>query len=662
MDMRKIGLLGFIIMFGGVTLAQSSCYQLVWSDEFNGTSLNRDVWNVEVNDQGGGNNELQYYTDRPENLRLEGGNLVIEARKETYLTRNYTSARITTQKKVSFRYGRIEARMKLPYGKGMWPAFWMLGESISSVGWPNCGEIDIMEMVGGGSNDSKVHCTLHWGPMANGSHPMYGTSYTLPSGKFADDYHIFAVEWDDKTIRGFCDNTQYYTIDISKAGLEAFHNPFFIILNLAVGGNWPGNPDATTVFPQKLLVDYVRVYKKTSQQGIEGKTQVSEKENNLVYRISEYSDSFTYRWIVPPSVTVVDQQADSLVVNWGCTSDTLRLVVKGSCDSTVYSFPVHLKSPKISGKKWVGTGMEGLVYSVDSLPGATFQWQAGGVILLGGANTSHATVNALQDGYLKVEVTTACNLYTDSFDIHLGDGQFPYPDASKPAAIPGTLVAANFDTGGEGVAYHDNDVGNKGNVYRLSENVDIEAYDNSYTIGWFDNGEWLEYTVNVAKTATYKASIRVASQLSTGSFSMYIDGELVADRVKVPSTGGWSTFTTITVTGLSLTEGVHVLKILSYGGFNLGNMTFEESNDVARSVETSFKIYPNPASQAIWVESSAKNVPAYGRIYSLDGTLREVFRLTMNREKINLSHLSAGYYYISIESRDAKVSLPLIVR
>ncbi|MGC8824701.1 MAG: family 16 glycosylhydrolase [Bacteroidales bacterium] len=660
--MRKISILGLLLLFGSWASGQSDCYQLVWSDEFNGTSLNRNVWNVEVNDYGGGNNELQYYTDRPENLRVEGGNLVIEARKETYLTRNYTSARITTQKKVAFRYGRIEARMKLPYGKGIWPAFWMLGESISSVGWSNCGEIDIMEMIGGGSNDSKVYFTLHWGPMTNGSHPSYGLSYTLPSGKFADDYHIFTVEWDDKTIRGYCDNTQYYVIDISKAGLEAFHNPFFIILNLAVGGNWPGNPDASTVFPQKLYVDYVRVYKKTSQLGLEGKTLVNEKEKNLVYRISGYSDSLSYRWIVPSTVTVVSQQADSLVVDWGCESDTLRLVVRGSCDSTIYTLPVTLKGPKISGKKWIGNGMEGLVYRVDSLPGATFQWHAGGVTLVSGATTSQVVVNALQEGYLRVEVSTACNVYTDSFDIHLGDGQFPYPDASKPAAIPGTLVAANFDSGGEGVAYHDNDAGNKGNVYRLNEDVDIEAYDNSYTIGWFDNGEWVEYTVNVAKTATYKATVRVASQLTTGSFSMYFDGQLIADRIKVPSTGGWNSFSSITVTGLPLAEGRHILRILSYGGFNLGKMTFEESTDVDSPSGKTFKLYPNPASQVAWLESPLQQLPAYGRVYSLDGKLHEVFRISSAKEKINLSSLSAGYYYLSIELRGDKVTMPLVVR
>ncbi len=651
------------ILFLGLKLtAQANCYELVWSDEFNGTTLNTNIWNIEVNDFGGGNNELQYYTDRQENLRIENGNLVIEARKENYLTRNYTSARITTQNKISFQYGRIEARMKLPYGKGIWPAFWMLGESISSVGWPNCGEIDIMELVGGGTNDSKVHCTLHWGPVTNGNHPMYGTSYTLPSGKFADDYHIFAVEWDEKTIRGYCDNTQYYVIDISKTGLEAFHNPFFIILNLAVGGNWPGSPDATTVFPQKMFVDYVRVYKKTSQFKIEGKKEVVENEKNIQYKIVNYSSNFQYKWVLPSSITKVSESEGVLTVNWGCQPDTLRLWVKNHCDSSLYIIPVKIKKPVIKGKVWVDEGATGLKYTVDSLPNATFNWSSSQLQLVGNTHHSEVIVNALQEGYLKVEVTTSCNIYIDSLLIRFGDGQLPYPDASKPHDIPGTIVAANFDSGGEGVAYHDLDKGNKGNTYRLNEDVDIEAYDNSYTIGWFDNSEWVEYTVNVLKTATYKANFRVASQLSTGSFSIYVDGNLVAEKVKVPNTGSWNTFTTLTVYNLDLTEGKHVIRIHSHGGFNLGKITFIDATETESISIQKINLYPNPASNIAWIEFTDKWNSSYARIYASDGSLRKVIPITSSLQKINLENLSTGLYYIHIQMKNQHISLPLLIK
>jgi len=232
---------------------------LVWADEFDYTGLpDSDKWNMETGGDGWGNNELQYYTNNEANAMVENGRLTITALEEEFGGREYTSARITTQNKFDFKYGKIEARIKLPYGQGLWPAFWMLGKDISSVGWPDCGEIDIMEMVGGDGGDNTCHCTLHWDN--NGEHASYGKSYTLPSGILADDFHIFTVEWDSQEIRGYIDGTQYYTADLTPQELSEFHQNFFIILNMAVGGDWPGPPNANTTFPQTMEVDYVRVY------------------------------------------------------------------------------------------------------------------------------------------------------------------------------------------------------------------------------------------------------------------------------------------------------------------------------------------------------------------------------------------------------------------
>jgi beta-glucanase (GH16 family) len=233
--------------------------QLVWFEEFNYTGPpDPSKWNIETGGFGGGNNELQYYSDSEDNLYVDNGVLTITAREEQISGKEYTSARITTQNKYDFQYGKIEARIKLPYSQGMWPAFWMLGDNISTVGWPSCGEIDIMEMVGGTGKDNTTHATLHW--EHNGNHAQYGESYTLSSGILADDYHLFSVEWDSQNIRAFIDGTQYFVMEITGADLTEFHQNFFIILNLAVGGNWPGSPDGTTVFPQTMEVDYVRVY------------------------------------------------------------------------------------------------------------------------------------------------------------------------------------------------------------------------------------------------------------------------------------------------------------------------------------------------------------------------------------------------------------------
>ena len=232
-------------------------WTLAWADEFNGTALDTSKWNIEVNGNGGGNNELQYYTARQENVRVAGGELVIEARREAWLGKQYTSGRITTQNKASWQYGRMEARMKIPTGKGTWPAFWMLGNSISTVGWPASGEIDIMEHV---NSEPFTHGTIHWSNQ-NNAYANYGG----PSGSldFAQ-YHVYAVEWDASAIRWYVDGNKFHEVNIANGinGTSEFHAPYFLLFNLAVGGNWPGSPDASTVFPNRMQVDYVRVYRK----------------------------------------------------------------------------------------------------------------------------------------------------------------------------------------------------------------------------------------------------------------------------------------------------------------------------------------------------------------------------------------------------------------
>ena len=195
----------------------------------------------------------------PENARIESGALVVEARAENFGGRNYTSARLLTKDKHSWTYGRIEARIKVPRGQGIWPAFWMLGSNISSAGWPQCGEIDIMENIG--REPSIVHGTVH-GPGYSGEFGISG-SYTLAGAALADDFHIFAIEWEENRIRWFIDGQLYFTLtpaSLPNGSAWVFNQPQFLILNVAVGGNWPGNPNGSTTFPQRMTVDYVRVY------------------------------------------------------------------------------------------------------------------------------------------------------------------------------------------------------------------------------------------------------------------------------------------------------------------------------------------------------------------------------------------------------------------
>jgi beta-glucanase (GH16 family) len=249
-------------------------FTLVWSDEFNGpdgSSPDSLKWTFDtgVGGNGWGNNELETYTNRAQNAQIKGGNLAITALKESYadpgdhVTRSYTSARIKTQGLFSKAYGRFEARIKIPAGQGVWPAFWMLGNNISSVGWPKCGEIDIMENIV--KEPGIVHGSLH-GPSTSIPTSDETAAFSLPAGqKFADDFHLYAVEWEPGAIRFYVDANLYATFHQTQwpaGGTWAFDHPFFIVLNVAVGGDWPGSPDNTTVFPQQMLVDYVRVYAK----------------------------------------------------------------------------------------------------------------------------------------------------------------------------------------------------------------------------------------------------------------------------------------------------------------------------------------------------------------------------------------------------------------
>jgi beta-glucanase (GH16 family) len=236
-------------------------YKLVWNDEFNGSKLNQNDWNYETGGGGWGNQELEYYTSRPQNIFVSSGNLVIEARKETYGGNDYTSARITTKGKQEFKYGRIDIRAKLPVDKGMWPALWMLGNNINSVGWPECGETDIMELIG--KNPKQVIGSLHW-KKADGSVGTFNNAYSLASEDFSQHFHVFSLIWSQDSLKILVDDIPYMKAsrqDVSD-GIYPFDNPSFLIFNVAVGGLWPGSPDDTTVFPERMFVDYVRVFQK----------------------------------------------------------------------------------------------------------------------------------------------------------------------------------------------------------------------------------------------------------------------------------------------------------------------------------------------------------------------------------------------------------------
>jgi beta-glucanase (GH16 family) len=268
--MRTERLLGLVMVMLSIALLfgcnseEELTWQLVWEDEFDGPAgqlPDTTRWRFDKGTNWG-NDQLEYDTDRPENVSLTGGgHLAITAREESYLEQEYTSGRINTWGHFEHGYGRFEARIRLPVGQGIWPAFWLLGADFGTVGWPDCGEIDIMEYRG--QEPSIIHGSLH-GPGYSGGDALT-LSYTLAADRFDAGFHVFAVQWDASRITWYVDDTPFLAItprDLPSGTDWVFDHPFFIILNVAVGGNFVGSPDSTTVFPQTMLVDWVRVYRR----------------------------------------------------------------------------------------------------------------------------------------------------------------------------------------------------------------------------------------------------------------------------------------------------------------------------------------------------------------------------------------------------------------
>jgi beta-glucanase (GH16 family) len=240
-------------------------WNLVWSDEFNGDSIDPNNWNFQVVEAGRFNEEWQRYTNSDKNAFIENNCLVIKAIHESdkHGIDQYTSARLNTANKQSWKYGKIAARIKLPEGEGIWPAFWMLGANINENGgdtpWPQSGEIDILELYGS-KDDGVIEANIHYADSSDKHAMMGAVSYKLPEGKFSDAFHVFELEWNAEKFTWLVDGEEFASTPITAEYLSEFHKEFFILLNIAVGGTWAGRPDETTNFPQYMYVDWIRVY------------------------------------------------------------------------------------------------------------------------------------------------------------------------------------------------------------------------------------------------------------------------------------------------------------------------------------------------------------------------------------------------------------------
>lgn len=657
--------LAFLIFFsfGFGQLKAQTCYELVWSDEFNTPGLpDSSKWTFETGGGGWGNNELQYYTSRTENARIEDTVLIIEARKEAYGGKQYTSARlITYYNNHLWKYGKMEAKIKLPYGQGIWPAFWMLGQGIFNGNpWPACGEIDIMEMVGGGEGrDDKTYGTAHWAD-ANGDHAQYGGSYQLATGIYADTFHVFAIEWAVNYIKWFVDGKQFHVIDISPSTLSEFRDDYFILLNIAVGGNWPGSPNSSTVFPQQMQVDYVRVYQLTTPE-ITGKTDVIKAEKDISFSTVDF-EGYLYNWSVPEGATITGGQGTAkITVDWGCLPGNVTCELTTYCDTYSLTLPVEIANLSIDGPTLVDANELNLKYYVPESLGTSYTWHFPASVTnttLNGSNSIYLNWGPT-DGEITVTTENSCGIETADLWVTVLR-QLPYPDIHTPATIPGTIQSVNYDYGGEGVAYHDAEVDNQGTGTRQDEGVDTQANDGGENVGWTITGEWLEYTIKVDEEKTYDAEIRVASTSSTGKFRILFNGEDRTGTVSVASTGSWSTFKSVFLNDIPLKTTDTLMRIeFVAGNFNMGRLIWDDEffSSVSENSGSPVILYPNVTSSNVFVG----NLHQKATFTICDVTGKTVISGDVENESpIDVSSLKSGSYLMVVTEGDIKSTLKFI--
>ncbi len=510
--------LGVASLVGLSGEAQAQAWQLVWQDEF--TSSISSNWKFEIgNGQSGwGNNELQYY--RRENATIENGNLVITAKRENFGGYRYTSARMTTQGLANFRFGKVEARMRLPARNGLWPAFWMLGSNLGSVGWPASGEIDIMEQI---NTDPAVHGTIHWqGP--DGGHASYG-GYTNVD---TTAYHVYSVEWDPNTIRWFIDGRQFHVVDIANGvnSTEEFQRDFFLLLNLAVGGNWPGFNIDESALPAKMYVDYVRVYKAASAGGF----------NSWVAR-------------APAGLTIRHQASRGRVDQPG----SINPIADGNW------------------KMVTGLAGSGVSFQSQNYPNSYLRQRNGEVWLdqNDGSTQFRQDATFLQGPGLVDGSGVSFQSYTqrDRWLRHRNSLLFVEPINDALARSDATFSSANPLTGA-GVGFSTTLAADG---YAQMQGMQLEpSSEGGQNLGWIEANDWVVWNLNLPESGTYTVEYRVASLGGGGVLQLEkAGGAPIYGSLAVPSTGGWQNWTTVSHR-VQLNAGQQQIAVKALGsGWNL---------------------------------------------------------------------------------------------
>ena len=500
-------------------------YHLTWSDEFHqgvGAKPDPAVWGYDMGAGGWGNGELETYVSDLEHAQIVAAPGATDGQALQILSTNthgYESARMLTSGKKTFQYGFFEARIKLPYGQGIWPAYWMLGKNIGKVGWPTSGEVDIMENIGKksweGHNLSSLHSAAPDDPHAHANFTK-NAPYDLPRGAaFHDEYHLFQMLWAKDSFSFYIDGTLYETQTPAEYGKKPwpFNAPFFLLLDTAVGGNWPGKPDATTVFPQRMLVDYIRVY--------QGASALPAAPNGLTAQAAE---------------------GRQVLLSWpGDIAATSYRVYRSTKRGGKENVPIKTD---LASTSFTDTGL---------VPNVKYYYA---VTAVNAAGQSPRSRERMATARPAVET----------------------PYGGKLLSLPGTVELEDYDKGGEGISFHDSDGVNTGGAsYRPNDGVDLEDCTDTgggYSVGWTAVGQWLKYTVSAA-AGTYTVSSRVSAAGAGGHFHLEdAGGKDLTGPITVPDTGGWQKWTTVSAT-VTLPAGRQVLKLVEdSGGYDLNRMVF----------------------------------------------------------------------------------------
>lgn len=597
--------------------AHSQKFELVWSDEFNQAEFDITTWNPWEGTAY--NNEHQYYTPRIENIYVSDGYLYLVGLRENYGGREWTSGRINTQNNFEFQYGRVEIRAKLPAGKGLWPAFWMLGSNIEdpNIGWPYSGEIDIMEYRG--NLTSQTSGTVHFSAVEptfprdpNNDRRLIGKEYDLPSGSFSEDFHLFQFEWTDSLMTWYIDDVEFFRLTreeiLEKTSYYPFDQPFYLILNLAIGGNFlrDQQPDASTPNQNPLIVDYIRVF-----QDVNKKPTVE----------LNYGESLNIK------------ATDRIKLEANVTDE----------DGTIEKVEFYINDK--------------IIYT-DSIAPYTFDWSP----KIDGCYEFKVKAYDDYNG-----VGTA-----DSITFIAGSGCKKSAFFGSPISFPGTLEFEHYDYGGLHTSYYDStpdsNLGNgKGNDFRTTEAVDIIIDPNNednYLITELDTNEWIAYELSVDQTGLYDIELRVVGGSQNGRLNFTLNGEDWIYFTRLISQDG-QYYTTKRLTGIHLEKGTYELRMeveMDGNGLNLDylkaiytqtttNEQLENQMPSSIHLRQNFPNPFNPSTNIIFELPSLKNVQL--NIYnSLGQIIKNLYsgRLQggIHTFLFNATGLSSGVYYYQL--------------